>query len=174
MLADLEAVLAAADPETAGVLWRLAENPRGLDANLVRLRPGAVIADHTDPVLDVLLIVLEGGGVLDTPDGRSAVGARSVLWLPRHARRSLGAGPAGMLYVTAHVRRPGLAITAAPGTAGTGGADSSDSAAGTVSTAGDEGGEAPCLLDLVCEDCGRVAAERGALYCSRCGARLPH
>ncbi|WP_443065401.1 hypothetical protein [Streptomyces sp. NBC_00536] len=160
VLADLDAVAAAAGPEAAGVLWRLAENPRGLDANLVRLRPGAVIAEHTDTVLDVLLIVLEGGGFLDAPEGRTALAPRTALWLPRHARRSLRAGPAGMLHVTVHVRRPGLAIAPVPAVAGTGAAQ--------------EGGEAACLLDRVCPDCGRLAGERDARYCSRCGERLPH
>ncbi|MER5733468.1 cupin domain-containing protein [Streptomyces sp. NPDC002138] len=167
VLADLGSVVAAADPQTAGVLWRLAENPRGLDANLVRLRPGAVIAEHTDTVLDVLLIVLEGAGELGSPGGRgTALGARTVLWLPRSARRSLRAGPAGMLYVTVHTRRPGLSITPAPGVGGRAGT------AGVPDT--DEGGEAACLLDRVCPDCGRIAGERSALYCSRCGSRLPH
>ncbi|MFI5979975.1 hypothetical protein ACIBEA_03755 [Streptomyces sp. NPDC051555] len=166
VLAELTAVVAAAGPDAGGVLWRMTQTPRGLDANIVRLRSGAVIAEHTDPALDVLLIVFEGDGFLGTPGGSTALGARTVLWLPRHARRSLGAGPTGMLYVTVHVRRPGLAITAAPGSGVLG------------STRGlgesEEGGEAACLLDRVCADCGRLAGERDALYCSRCGARLPH
>ncbi|MFE5540030.1 hypothetical protein ACFQ78_30365 [Streptomyces sp. NPDC056519] len=36
-----------------------------------------------------------------------------------------------------------------------------------------EGGEPACLLHLVCPDCGRLADERGARTCSRCGAPLP-
>ncbi|KOU25424.1 hypothetical protein ADK52_12555 [Streptomyces sp. WM6372] len=35
------------------------------------------------------------------------------------------------------------------------------------------GGEPACLLHLVCPDCGRLATERGARSCSRCGAPLP-
>ncbi|WP_078606991.1 helix-turn-helix transcriptional regulator [Streptomyces flavidovirens] len=37
----------------------------------------------------------------------------------------------------------------------------------------EEGGEAACLLDRVCPDCGRLAAERDARYCGRCGTPLP-
>ncbi|MEV6583102.1 hypothetical protein AB0M92_33645 [Streptomyces sp. NPDC051582] len=37
----------------------------------------------------------------------------------------------------------------------------------------EEGGEPACLLHLVCPDCGRLAEERGARSCSRCGAPLP-
>ncbi|MFE2878964.1 hypothetical protein ACFXG6_03940 [Streptomyces roseus] len=36
------------------------------------------------------------------------------------------------------------------------------------------GGEPACLLHLVCPDCGRLADERGARSCSRCGTPLPH
>ncbi|MFE2548326.1 hypothetical protein ACFXGI_07210 [Streptomyces sp. NPDC059355] len=36
-----------------------------------------------------------------------------------------------------------------------------------------EGGEPACLLHLVCPDCGRLADERGARTCSRCGGPLP-
>ncbi|KJY34685.1 hypothetical protein [Streptomyces sp. R33] len=36
-----------------------------------------------------------------------------------------------------------------------------------------EGGEPACLLHLVCPDCGRLATERGARTCSRCGGPLP-
>ncbi|MFE2478899.1 hypothetical protein [Streptomyces sp. NPDC059389] len=36
-----------------------------------------------------------------------------------------------------------------------------------------EGGEPACLLHLVCPDCGRLADDRGARTCSRCGGPLP-
>jgi hypothetical protein len=58
-----------------------------------------------------------------------------------------------LAYLTVHQRRAGLAIGNLTATA--------------------EGGEGPCLLDRVCPECGRLAAEASARYCSRCGEALP-
>jgi hypothetical protein len=37
----------------------------------------------------------------------------------------------------------------------------------------DEVGDPVCWLDRVCPDCGRLAEERDAEACARCGADLP-
>ncbi|AZM92526.1 MULTISPECIES: hypothetical protein [Streptomyces] len=149
ILTDLDAVIAEAPADATGALWRLTGTGRGLDANLIRLRPGTVIAEHAEPALDVLLVVVEGGGRLDTEDGPHRLRPHTACWLARGARRSLTAGPQGLAYLTVHTRRPGLGI----GTA--------------------EGGETACLLHRVCPDCGRLATESAARYCSRCGTPLP-
>ena len=143
--------LLALDEERQGALWRLAEPGRGLDANVVRLGPGAVVGEHRDDVLDVILVVLEGEGHLVTPEGRQTLVAHTVVWLPRTSRRSLEAGAQGLVYLTAHRRRPGMTI---------------------ANAAADAGGEAACLLDRVCPECGRLASERDALFCVRCGQAL--
>ncbi|MGW0312782.1 helix-turn-helix transcriptional regulator [Streptomyces flavidovirens] len=44
---------------------------------------------------------------------------------------------------------------------------------GAGAEAQEKGGEAACLLDRVCPDCGRLAAEHDARYCGRCGTPLP-
>ncbi|MFC9746926.1 hypothetical protein [Streptomyces niveus] len=36
----------------------------------------------------------------------------------------------------------------------------------------DEGGEPPCMLELVCEECGRLNDEPESAFCGRCGAPL--
>ncbi|WP_405977249.1 hypothetical protein [Streptomyces sp. NBC_00158] len=156
ILTDLDAVIAEAPADATGALWRLTGTGRGLDSNLIRLPPGTVIAEHAEPALDVLLVVVEGGGRIDTEDGPHRLRPHTACWLARGARRSLTAGPQGLTYLTVHTRRPGLGI----GTAGR--------AAGTA-----EGGETACLLHRVCPDCGRLATESGARYCSRCGTALP-
>ncbi|WP_251050450.1 MULTISPECIES: cupin domain-containing protein [unclassified Streptomyces] len=151
VLTDLDRVIADAPADATGALWRLTGSRRGLDSNLIRLPPGGVIAEHAEPALDVLLVVIEGAGRLNAEDGPHRLGPHSVAWLPRGSRRSLTAGPDGMTYLTVHTRRPGLGIASAPA----------------------EGGEAACMLPRVCPDCGRLAAEQGAGYCSRCGSPLP-
>ncbi|MFJ8209568.1 hypothetical protein [Streptomyces sp. NPDC096033] len=154
LLTDLDAVLAEAPADSTGALWRLTGAGRGLDSNLVRLRPGAAIAEHAEPLLDVLLVVVAGDGRLDTPDGPHPLRPHSACWLPRGSRRSLTAGPEGLAYLTVHTRRPGLGIApAAPTPAG--------------------GGEPACLLHRVCPACGRLATEPAAAHCSRCGTELP-
>lgn len=60
---SLADVLRAADESGTGALWKLDGAARQLDANLVRLRPGTVVAEHVEPDLDVLLVVIEGDGV---------------------------------------------------------------------------------------------------------------
>lgn len=112
LLALLRERLAAAGDEERGALWRLAEDGRELDANLVRLAPGAVVGEHRESVLDVLLVVVAGSGRVE-PEGL-ALEESAVLWLPRGSHRSFTAGPHGLAYLTVHRRRPGLTVGSAP------------------------------------------------------------
>ncbi|MGP9019891.1 cupin domain-containing protein [Streptomyces sp. BR1] len=150
VMTDLSAELAAASLHATGALWRLTEPGRGLDANLLRLPPGHTIDEHTDARLDVLLIVLEGGGHLRTDAGTQELRPLAAVWLPRGSRRALSAGLDGMSYLSAHPRRPGL----------------------TIAPALTEGGDPACLLAQVCPACDRVAGERGARFCWNCGSSL--
>ncbi|QMU73279.1 cupin domain-containing protein [Streptacidiphilus sp. P02-A3a] len=166
VLAELTELVARADAGQGGALWRLAEPGRQLDANLVRLAPGAEVGEHVEGDLDVLLMVVDGGGELGVghPGGRverQPLGTGTVVWLPRGSRRSLHAGPDGLVYLTAHQRRPALGIKRLDG--------------GTVGlrTATPQGGDAPCLLDRVCPGCDRVSAEATARFCGHCGTALP-
>ncbi|MFI6652546.1 hypothetical protein ACIBI8_33700 [Streptomyces sp. NPDC050529] len=158
VLAVLGDLLASAAPEARGALWQLDRQGRELDANLVRLPPGAEVGEHQEDVLDVLLVVLEGGGRLTPGDGGEtlALSPTTAMWLPRTSRRSLAAGPDGLSYLTVHRRRPGLSIKSAPAAAVT-----------------YEGGEAPCALDRVCPGCGRMSQESAPKYCGECGERFP-
>ncbi|MEV8227324.1 hypothetical protein AB0P41_14965 [Streptomyces sp. NPDC079167] len=156
VLAVLDELLASAAPGERGALWHLAEQGRELDANVVRLPPGAGVGEHQEDVLDVLLVVLAGGGTLRTGDGDTLdLAPTAVTWLPRTSRRELEAGPDGLTYLTVHRRRPGLTIRPA------------------VRTPAYEGGEAPCMLDLVCPECGRLSADRTPKFCSACGEPFP-
>ncbi|MEW2292781.1 hypothetical protein ABZ719_08755 [Streptomyces sp. NPDC006743] len=111
LLCDARAL--AGDPSAAaGVLWKLAESGRQLDANLVRLAPGARVAPHAEPDLDVLVYVVSGGGTLGAGprDERRELTEGATVWLPHGSTRSLGAGPDGLVYLTLHRRRPGMRI----------------------------------------------------------------
>ena len=111
VLCDTAAVLDEA-PDAAGVLWKLAESGRQLDANLVRLTPGRHIAAHAEPDLDVLVLVVSGAGILHAgTDGEERhLTSGALLWLPHGSTRGITAGDKGLAYVTVHRRRPGMRI----------------------------------------------------------------
>ncbi|MEW2527422.1 hypothetical protein [Streptomyces sp. NPDC047071] len=156
LLVSFDQYLPYVSSEQTGALWKLAEGQRQLDANLIRLPPSGGVAAHVEHSLDVLLVVVAGDGRLDGDTEQLALAAGSVAWLPRSSRRGLSAGAHGLVYLTVHARRPGLSV------AGT--------APGAV--AAREGGEAPCSLDRVCPECGRMRAEAGAPFCAWCGERV--
>ncbi|MFD3438605.1 hypothetical protein ACFWU3_14025 [Streptomyces sp. NPDC058685] len=161
-LADVRAVPA----DRGGALWRLSEAGRQLDANIIRVPPGDRVARHAEADLDVLLCVLDGSGELETDAGRQRLEAGSLAWLPRGSHRALFAGADGLAYVTAHTRRPGLAIR-----------NASASPVAAVSAEPErkpepEGGEAACLLNRICPACDRPAEAIDARYCTRCGSSL--
>ncbi|MFI9585793.1 cupin domain-containing protein [Streptomyces sp. NPDC052236] len=161
VLAGLTDLLQDLPANRGGALWRLSERGRQLDANVIRMLPGARVAGHVDPDLDVLLCVLGGSGRLETEaGGQQRLEAGCVAWLPHGVHRSLLADEDGLVYVTAHCRRPGLMIR---GTA----------ASAVVEAEGAEGGEAACLLNRVCPGCDRPTEDVSARYCSRCGTQLP-
>ncbi|MFE3494184.1 cupin domain-containing protein [Streptomyces sp. NPDC059175] len=155
VLARLAELTGDVPAEQGGALWRLDIDRRQLDANVVRLPAGSRVAEHVEPDLDVLLYVTEGDGHLEVDGVRQEIAAGSVVWLPRGARRALDAGPEGLVQLSVHRRRPGLAIK-------------------RTGTQRQEGGEAACLLDRVCPACGRVATESDARFCVRCGEELPN
>ncbi|MDQ0811218.1 quercetin dioxygenase-like cupin family protein [Streptomyces sp. B3I7] len=113
-LCDVRA-LAAQPSAPAGALWRLAESGRQLDANLVHLPPDHGVGTHTEPDLDVLLLVVAGDGRLESPEDTVVPLAEGALcWLPHGSTRRLTAGPEGLSYVTVHRRRPGMRIKSRP------------------------------------------------------------
>ncbi|MGY1439816.1 hypothetical protein [Streptomyces reniochalinae] len=157
VLAQLTDLLRRLPADGGGALWRLDRTGRQLDANLVRLAPGAEVGAWVEPDLDVLLYVTEGSGRLESDSGQETLRAGAVVWLGHGGRRALSAGEQGLMYLSVHRRRPGLTI-GRPGGEG-GGAR--------------EAGEAACLLDRVCDACGRLATESDARFCYRCGEPLP-
>jgi quercetin dioxygenase-like cupin family protein len=109
VLGDVGAVPGAG----AGAVWRLAHDPRDLDANVISLPAGESIAPHLGADLDVLVLVLHGDGVLLSDRGEEPVRAGQLIWLPRRSRRGFRPGPEGLRYLTVHQRRTGLPLVAA-------------------------------------------------------------
>ncbi|WP_298040383.1 AraC family ligand binding domain-containing protein [uncultured Microbacterium sp.] len=105
---------AAVRAEIAGAVWSLQPAERGLDANIIDLPAGDEIARHDGPALDVLILVLDGGGVLETAGEPIDLTPGALAWLPPHSQRRFIAGASGLRYFSVHARKPGLAIGAAP------------------------------------------------------------
>ena len=95
--------------DAGGAIWSL---PHGgdLDANLVRLAPGAGIEEHVNDELDVLLVVQAGSGELEVDGVVSGLHGDVLALVPQGSRRSITAGPAGLTYLTVHRRRGPLVV----------------------------------------------------------------
>jgi quercetin dioxygenase-like cupin family protein len=103
-------------PVLSGARWTLAEPGRQLDANLIHLPAGQRVETHTEPDLDVVLVVVAGGGTIGTPNGDQALADGNIAWLPCGSTRNITAGNSGLSYLTIHRRRPGLQISRRPDT----------------------------------------------------------
>lgn len=110
VLCDIAELLSAGGDAPAGALWKLAEPGRQLDANVVRIPAAGRVDTHTEPDLDVLLLVLDGAAVLVRTDGERPLRAGVLTWLPHGSTRGVVAGPDGVTYLTVHRRRPGMRI----------------------------------------------------------------
>ena len=97
-----------------GVVWSL---PHGgdLDANLVRLGPGAVICEHRNDEVDVLIYVQSGSGELTLDEEMQPLAGENLALIPRASRRSIRAGQRGLTYLSIHRRRNGLTLKQRPG-----------------------------------------------------------
>jgi quercetin dioxygenase-like cupin family protein len=114
VLADTSQLAHAHDAAGSGAVFRLTMDPRDLDANVIALPPGGTIEEHVGPDLDVLLHVASGAGVLATDGGDVPLAPGAVVWLPRRSRRAFSAGPEGLMYLSVHVRKPGLGLSQRP------------------------------------------------------------
>ncbi|MFF7458429.1 cupin domain-containing protein [Kitasatospora sp. NPDC008115] len=110
----LDELLREAGADQGGALWRLTGAQRQLDANVVRLRPGASVAEHVEPDLDVLLLGIAGRGTLRCGGVAHVLEPGVLRTVPHGAARAVAAGPEGVVYLTVHRRRPGMAVRPRP------------------------------------------------------------
>lgn len=114
VVTDTTALLEDTDPTIGGSIWQLEPGARDLDSNIIALPADDEIGLHIGPNLDVLILVLEGSGQLQTELNVLELQQGELVWLPRNAQRRFIAGPEGIRYLTVHHRKPTLNITAAP------------------------------------------------------------
>jgi quercetin dioxygenase-like cupin family protein len=95
-----------------GPLWGMASSD--LNATLLAWPPGHELAEDTNSELDVLLIVLEGGGVATVDEQEHALVPGSALLVERGSARIIRAGADGLRYLSVHRRRGPVQITERP------------------------------------------------------------
>lgn len=106
-IVDLAALArAAAESGAVGALWSLV-TPE-LNLNIVRFAAGDGVAEHTNDEVDVIGVVLSGEGRVTIAGREERVGAGSLFYAPKGARRSILAVEGDLAYLTCHRRRTGL------------------------------------------------------------------
>lgn len=100
--------------DAGGSVWQLSPAGRDLDANVIVLPPSDEIPRHDGPDLDVLVLVLDGSGTLQTELGTIPLRPRELVWLPARSQRRFLAGDDGLRYLSVHHRKPALTITQRP------------------------------------------------------------
>jgi quercetin dioxygenase-like cupin family protein len=91
-----------------GPVWGAAS--ADLNATLLEWPPGGGPTEHVNDERDVLYVVLTGSVTL-TVDGEAVeLAAGEATIVDKGTRRALAAGPDGVCYLTAHIRRGGLEI----------------------------------------------------------------
>ena len=81
-----------------------------LNATLLEWPAGEGPPEHVNESLDVLYVVVAGAATLTIDGAPRNLGAGEAAIVGKGARRGLVAGPDGVRYLTAHVRRGGLQL----------------------------------------------------------------
>lgn len=81
-----------------------------LNATMLVWPPGEGPPEHVNDARDVLYVVLDGAAALTLDGEARTLAAGDALIVDKGVRRALVAGPDGVRYVTAHIRRGPLQI----------------------------------------------------------------
>jgi quercetin dioxygenase-like cupin family protein len=94
------------DATHAGPIWSL--NSEQLNINLLRFGTGEGIPPHANNEVDVLLVIVEGEGMLMFGDEEHQVHAGAAVLIPRGTRRAIRCTSGTLAYLSCHRRRGGL------------------------------------------------------------------
>jgi quercetin dioxygenase-like cupin family protein len=112
--ATAEPVVADLAPPTPGSGPRWGLQSDELNATLLTWPAGHEIAAHVNDEREVMLVVLAGSVHIAVDGRRHELSADQLLLLPRGCTRAITAGPEGVRYLSAHVRRGPLLPRARP------------------------------------------------------------
>jgi quercetin dioxygenase-like cupin family protein len=93
---------------SGGPVW--GAESEDLNATLLEWSAGGGPPEHVNDSRDVLYVVVAGSATLTVDDEAREVGVGEATIVEKGASRALVAGPDGVRYVTAHIRRGGLEI----------------------------------------------------------------
>ena len=113
LVGDVAEVLSA-PADASGSIWKLEPHTRGLDCNVIAIPAGEEIGRHEGPDLDVVIVVLDGSGILETEEDTITLDKGSMVWLPKLSVRRFVAGDQGLRYFSVHTRKRGLQIGRPP------------------------------------------------------------
>lgn len=91
-----------------GPLWGLASSD--LNATLLAWPPGHEVREHVNTELDVLLVVLQGGGSAVVDRREHALAAGRALLVEKGSTRTIRASDEGIRYLSVHRRRRPLQV----------------------------------------------------------------
>ena len=91
-----------------GPVWGAAS--ADLNATLLEWPAGEGPAEHVNDERDVLYVVLVGSATLTVDGEPRELSAGEATIVDKGTRRALAAGPDGVRYLTAHIRREGLQL----------------------------------------------------------------
>ena len=92
-----------------GSVWSLASAE--LNVNLVQFSRGDGVARHTNTEVDVVLIIVEGKGIVEMNGTESVVTVGDLVYVPKGTARSTRALGETFTYLTCHRRRAGIMPT---------------------------------------------------------------
>jgi quercetin dioxygenase-like cupin family protein len=91
-----------------GPLWGTASED--LNATILAWPPGEGPPEHVNAERDVLVVCLGGSGTISIDGAEQPLEPETALVVPKGTSRRIAAGPVGIRYLTAHLKRPGLEI----------------------------------------------------------------
>lgn len=98
---------------SGGPVWGAASED--LNATILVWPAGEGPPEHVNAERDVLVACLAGTAALLVDGNEAALGAGEAAIVPKGASRRIVAGPDGVRYLTAHLRRPPLKIRSSAG-----------------------------------------------------------
>jgi len=93
---------------TRGPVW--GGESEDLNATILVWPAGEGPPEHVNDARDILYVVVDGSARLTVDGEERELRAGDAVIVDKGARRSLVAGPEGVRYATAHIRRGGLQI----------------------------------------------------------------
>lgn len=96
--------------EGRGPVW--GAESEDLNATVLVWSPGSGPPEHVNEERDVLVFVVEGAATISVDGVEQELAAAEALIVAKGSRRRITAGPAGVRYLSVHLRRPPLQIKA--------------------------------------------------------------